>query len=248
MNSYRTLRLRPSLAPTLSAATLALVVACILVSPALADKKKSAPPAKPASQYAAFDTHPNEHVTIAAEPCDDPKECDFFRLPYVQHGFIPVRVIVTNDSDADLSLDDVRIQFISADNDKIPAATLDDINRRLFSTRSAMGTKVPLVPLTIHHAPLDKKVTEDDADFSFQTTTVKPHTTLAGYLFYDVRNLDDPPLKGAELYVKMIHTADNQKQLFAFTIPFNKWLEANPGQKPVKQADPVSTKDTPGMP
>ena len=248
MNPYRTLRLPPSLALTLSATTLALAVACTLASPAFAEKKKEAPPAKPAAQYVAFDTHPNEHVTIAADPCIDTKDCSFFRLPYVEHGFIPVRVIVTNDSDTALSLDDARIQFISADNDKIPAATLDDINRRLFSTRSAMGTKIPLTPITIHHDALDKKVIEDDADFGFQTTTVKPHTTLAGYLFYDVRNLDDPPLKGAELYLKMIHTADNQKQLFAFTIPFNKWLEANPGQKPAKQADPVSTKDTPAVP
>jgi hypothetical protein len=248
MNPYRTLRLPSTLAPTLSAATLAFAFAFTLGNPALAEKKKEAPPAKPAAQYAAFDTHPNEHVTIAADPCIEPKDCSFFRLPYVEHGFIPVRVIVTNDGDTALSLDDARIQFISADNDKIPAATLDDINRRLFSTRSAMGTKIPLTPITIHHDALDKKVIEDDADFGFQSTTVKPHTTLAGYLFYDVRNLDDPPLKGAELYLKMIHPVDNQQQLFAFTIPFNKWLEANPGQKPAKQADRVSTQDTPAVP
>src|ERR1700733_4213354 len=65
-----------------------------------ADKK--APPAKPATQYAAFDTHPSEHLTIAADPCDDPKDCDFFRLPYVQTGFIPARVLFTNDGDAAL--------------------------------------------------------------------------------------------------------------------------------------------------
>ena len=246
MTSYRTFRLRPTLAPTLSAATLALAFLSTLINSASAEKKE-APPVKPASQYAAFDTHPNEHVTIAAEPCTDSRDCNFFRLPYADHALIPVRVIITNDSDAALTLDDVRIQFISANNDKIPAATLDDINRRLFSTRDAIGTKIPLVPITIHHAPIDKKVTEDDNDFGFQTTTVKPHSTLAGYLFYDVRELDDPPLKSAELYVKMIHTAD-KKDLFPFTIPFNKWLAANPEQKPAKQATPVSTKDTPPMP
>jgi hypothetical protein len=97
-------------------------------------------------QYAAFDAHPNEHVTIAADPCDDPKQCPFFRLPYIQHGLLPVRVIFTNDSDRALSLDDARMQFISANNDKIPAATEDDINRRLFTIRSAEGTKIPSSP------------------------------------------------------------------------------------------------------
>jgi hypothetical protein len=200
------------------------------------DKPRKAPPANPANQYAAFDAHPKEQVTVAAEPCDDVKDCDFFRLPYVSHGFVAVRVIFTNDSDTQLSLDDVRIQFISANNDKIPAATDEDLNRRLFSTRSAKGTKVPLVPLTIHHEPVDKKITADQNDFSFSTTTVQPHTTLAGYLFYDVKQLDDYPLKNAELFVKMVYTAPdkdgNKKQLFDFNIPFNKWLAAQSKPKP----------------
>lgn len=207
-------------------------IPCIVVNLALlfasqAHAEKKAPPARPANQYAAFDAHPNEHVTIAAEPCDDPKDCSFFRLPYIQHGFIPIRVIITNDGDMALSLEEVRIQFISANRDVIPAALDDDINRRLFSTKNAKGTKIPMIPITVHHAPVDKKITQDENDFGFQGTVVNAHSTLAGYLFYDVRGLDDPPLKGAEIYVKMIHTLDGQKELFAFSIPFNKWLAAN---------------------
>lgn len=216
--------------PRLRALFVALTLCTVAVH--AADKRRQAPPTKPAAQYLASDTHGNEHVTVAADPCTDPKLCDFFRLPYLQHGFIPVRVIISNDSDHALTLDDVRIQFISANHDVIPAATLEDINRRLFSTRSAMGTKIPLIPLTIHHTPVDKKVTEDDTDFGFQSTTVNPHSTVAGYLFYDVRELDDPPLRHAELYLKMIHSLDSKQQLFAFSIPFDKWLAAQPKDAP----------------
>ncbi len=210
-----------------------------------ADKKKPAPPAKPAVQYIAFDAHANEHVTVAADPCTNPRACDFFRLPYIQHGFVPVRVIISNDSDHILTLDDVRIQFISANHDVIPAATVEDINRRLFSTRSAMGTKVPLIPITIHHAPVDKKVTEDDTDFGFQSTTVNPHSLLAGYLFYDIRELDDPAFRHAELYVKMIHSPDGKQQLFAFTIPFDKWLDAQPKDAPKVPQKSTTSADVP---
>lgn len=193
-----------------------------------ADKK--APPAKPASQYEAFDAHQKEQVTIAAEPCDDPADCKFFRLPYIQHGIIPVRVIITNDSDRALSLDDARLQFISANNDVIPAATDDDLNRRLFTVKSVAGTKVPMpapIPtITLHHPSIDKKITQDENDFGFSGTVVNAHSTLAGYLFYDVKPLDDPPLKGAQLYVKMVHTLDAKQNLFAFSIPFDKWLAA----------------------
>jgi hypothetical protein len=204
------------------------------------DKPRKAPPAKPANEYAAFDPHPKEQVTVAAEPCSDPKDCDFFRLPYIQHGFIPVRVIFTNDSDAPLSLDDARIQFISINNDKIPAATDDDIQRRLFSTKGTKGRQVPLPlplpPITLHDKPVDKQITQDENDFGFSSTTVKPHSTLAGYLFYDVRQLDEYPLKGAEIYIKMVHTAPdkdgNKKELFDFNIPLEKWLAANPAANP----------------
>ena len=218
----------------------------VAITPAFARDKK-APPAKPAAQYPAFDIHPAEKVAIAADPCLDPKACDFFRLPYISHGFIPVRVIITNDGDTALTLDEVRIQFIPANGDKRPAADLEELNRRMFTFKSTQGTKIPLIPypITIHHAPVDKKITQDDADFGFQGTVVNAHTTLAGYLFYDVKDLDDPALKDAELYVKMIHTLDQKKELFDFTIPFNKWLAANPDTKPTKQSVPTpSTRDT----
>jgi hypothetical protein len=223
--------------------SVALATCLFAVNSRASDKAKKAPPPKPANQYAAFDAHPNEHVTVAAEPCDDPKDCDFFRLPYVSHGLLPVRVIFTNDSDSALTLDDARIQFISVNNDKIPAATDDDIQRRLFSTKSIKGREVPLPapipPIHLHDKPVDKQITEDDSDFGFTTTTVKPHSTLAGYLFYDVRALDDPVLKGAELFVKMVFTVpgkdSEKKQLFDFNIPFDKWLAAN-GDKPSAHA------------
>ena len=220
----------------------------LAVSPSMvgaADKK--APPAKSAGQYLASDTHEKEHVTIAADPCDDPKNCDFFRLPYIQHGFLPVRVVVTNDGDKALSLDDVRMQFISENKDVIPAATLEDINRRLFSRRSAQGTKIPGMPypVTIHHAPVDKKVTQDDNDFGFPGTTVNAHASLSGYLFYDVRELDDSAMRGAEIYVKEIKTLDGKQQLFAFTIPLDKWLAAQPKKEKKPALTATDDKSTP---
>ena len=226
---------------------IAVILAAFSPQNAPAADKKAAPP-KPASQYDAFDAHDNEHVTIAAEPCDDPADCRFFRLPYVQHSLIPIRVIITNDSDRALSLDDARLQFISVNNDVIPAATDDDINRRLFLMKSVKGSKIPMpapIPaIPIHHAPVDKKITQDENDFGFSGTVVNAHSTLAGYLFYDVKPLDDPALKGAQLYVKMVHTLDGKQNLFAFSIPFDKWLAA---QDRKGNGDPNGKKVTPGQ-
>ena len=221
--------LRPFFIPSTAIAVILSVFTAVSTEYAVAADKK-APPPKSASQYDAFDSHAKEQVTIAADPCDDPADCKFFRLPYIQHGLIPIRVVITNDSDRALSLDDARIQFISANNDVLPAATDDDLNRRLFTVKSVAGTKVPMpapIPaITLHHPSVDKKITQDENDFGFSGTVVNAHSTLAGYLFYDVKPLDDPALKGAQLYVKMVHTLDAKQNLFAFTIPFDKWLAA----------------------
>lgn len=236
--------------PRIVSRTLALAAAAALLAPSAgAAKKREAPPVRPANQYPAFDTHAPEKVTVAADPCDDPKKCPFFRLPYLQHGFLPVRVIITNDSDRALSLDEVRIQFISADHDKIPAALPEDLQRRLFSTRQVAGRKVPLPaplpPITLHDKPVDKQIADDDADFGFQGTVVNAHATLAGYLFYDVRELDDPAIKGAELYVKEIRTLDGKQQMFAFQVPFDKWLAAQDQAPPKVPQKPEASRNTP---
>jgi hypothetical protein len=222
------LQTRRTLSASILLAVAAAALLCLSPLAAHAADHKSAPPAKPAAEYPANDTHPDEHVTIAADPCDDPKLCSFFRLPYIQHGLLPIRVVITNDSDRALSLDDARMQFISANNDKIPAATEDDINRRIFTLHSTQPIRIPFDPIPIKRTPIDKKVTQDDNDFGFPGTVVNAHSTLAGYLFYDIQDLDEPALKHAELYVKMVHTLDGKQELFAFSIPLDKWLAANP--------------------
>jgi hypothetical protein len=51
---------------------------------------------------------------------------------------------------------------------------------------------------------------------------VEPHTTRAGFLFYDLQNLENP-LADAHLEFRRIQSSDG-RELFAFEIPFNKYL------------------------
>ena len=210
----------------------AALLLCLMPFAARAsDKPRPAPPVKPAAEYPLHEAHPNEKVTIAADPCDDADHCSFFRNPYTSHGFLPVRVIITNDRDEALILDDVRIQFTPADGGKEAAATDEDLNRRLFSGRQAATAHVPILGIPYHHEAVDQKILNDDADFGFQSTVVPAHSTRAGYVFYDTRSIDEPVMKHAELYLKLIHYTDahNVKtDLFPFTLNFDTWLAAQP--------------------
>ena len=44
-------------------------------------------------------------------------------------------------------------------------------------------------------------------------------------------------MRGAEIYVKMVKTLDGKQELFPFSIPLNKWLDAQP--KPEKPQSPT---------
>jgi hypothetical protein len=201
---------------------LCLAIVLPLAISAHAEKPRKPKPALPAQQYPMHQTNDADKVTIAAEPGDTQATRPDTRLYYFHHGFMPMRVIVTNDSDTAVNLDQVRIHLIAADGTSIPAATEDELERGMFTIKSATGTKLPLglpIPITVGKKDVDKKVPQDDDDFGFATTTVAPHTTVAGYLFYDVRDLDEPVLRHASLELRKVEFAGTHQVLETFEIP-----------------------------
>ena len=211
----------------LSIARLGLSVALIALlatAPAVrvsAEKSRKPPPPLSAQDYPMHDAHELERVTIAAEPGDTKETRPNTRLNYFDHDMMPIRIIVTNDSEFALTLDDARIHLITGDETIVPAATDDDLQRRMVTLGSAKGTKIPLPmplpPITVHH-DIDKKIIDDENDFGFQTTTIKPHSTVAGYLFYDMQGLDPPVLAKATLELRKVRFAISNKALDSFEI------------------------------
>ena len=186
-----------------------------------ADKPRKAPPPLPAAQYASHDTH--QQITIAADPGDSKDSAPHTRIDYLAHGFMPIRIIVTNDSSQPLSLDDARILFISADNVTENAATPDDLQRGVFSLKDdVQGKKIPLPgplpPITHRDKPPDTQIADDDRDFGFKSSTVAPHSTEAGWLYYDIRDLDRDPLKGATIELRKVRWAATNRVLDTFEI------------------------------
>ncbi len=175
---------------------------------ARAEKPRKPTPVNAAATYALHEAHAAEHVTIAVQPGDTNETNPDTRLDYLHHGYMPLRVIVTNDSDQPVNLDEARILFVAADNSVTNSATEDDLQRRLFTTKQVQPTKVPLIPITIHHEQVDSKIVKDMDDFGFVSTTVAPHTTAAGWLFYNVRDLDDPVLENTTLELRKLRFMD----------------------------------------
>ena len=187
--------------------------------------QQSPPAAKDATTYPAVDTHADDHVSIAADPFDTAAKEKLFRVDYLKYDILPIRIIVTNSGDKPVSLDQVRIHLVPAMGDRVQAAEASDVERRV-STKDRVGSRIPIGPLSIHHGGgADTKIEQDFGQFEYSALAVEPHSTRAGFLFYDVQGLGKQPLKGAKLLVRRVQDA-NGKELFYFEIPFDKYLTA----------------------
>jgi hypothetical protein len=191
----------------------------------------SPPPVQPATTFPAVEVHSDEQVAIAIEPYDTKERESIFRVNYIEHGVMPVRIIVTNMGDRPISLRDARILFVTASGDRIQAAEPEDVER-LMTRKERQGTKIPMpgpIP-PIHTKPKgsDSQIEQDFNTFEYSALAVEPHTTRAGFLFYVVEGLSHP-LDGAKLYLRTIRNADG-KELFYFEIPFNKYLQSKSAQ------------------
>jgi hypothetical protein len=189
------------------------------------------PPVQPATTYADVEVHDDEKVAVAAEPYDTREKEAIFRIDYLSHGVMPVRLIVTNNGNRPISLRDARILFQTASGDRIQAAEPEDVER-LLSDKERKGTKIPLpgpIPnIKLKPKASDKDVEEDFDNFEYGALVVEAHTTRAGFLFYDVSGLDHP-LQGAKLHIHKLRDADGN-ELFYFEIPFDKYLKSKSSQ------------------
>jgi hypothetical protein len=189
------------------------------------------PPVQPATSFPAVEVHDDEHVAIAVEPYDTKEKESIFRVDYIDHGVMPVRVIITNLGDKPISLSQARILFQTANGDRIQAAEPADVER-LMTRKDRMGSRIPLpAPLPpIHTKPKgsNSEVEQDFDTFEYSALAVEPHTTRAGFLFYDVDGIQHP-LVGAKLYVRSVLNSDGH-ELFYFEVPFDKYLQSKSGQ------------------
>lgn len=191
------------------------------------DKGFNPPPATHAKTYPLVETHDDEKVSVAVDLYDRPPKSAVFHINYREHGFLPLRLIVSNDGAKPLMLDSLKVEYITGHRDKIQPATSDDISRRMRHPRPLERNRAP-IPVPIPRkspASGNKDALEELQSASFLAVPVTPGSTHSGFLFFDVLDVDDPK-SGAHLYVSGIKAGT--QELFYFDIPLNEEATAPP--------------------
>jgi hypothetical protein len=201
-----------------SAAQFAAVL-FLLSALALAAKEFVKPAATPARTYPAHDEHANEAVAVGADPYDSAEKSQIFIVKWNEEGFLPIFVVVTNDSDQPISLADMQAQFITSHRDKLAAATNDDLYRRLAHVSTGRVYPLPF-PRTKVKGAVSKKALDEIDGAQFSAKAVEPHSTQSGFMFFDVSGISSP-LAGGRFYMTGVRDAKGGELLY-FEIYFQK--------------------------
>jgi hypothetical protein len=211
------------------------VAAFVLLSclSAMAGKDFVMPAAQPARTYPAHDEHGTEKVAVAVDPYDMGDKAQIFSVNYREYEYLPVFLVVTNDGDQPVSLGGMKVQLVTVGRDKLGAATVDDLQRRLAHPQrndrpSPVG--IPLPGSRKVKGAVSGKTLDEINRAMFSAKAIEPHTTRAGFVFFDVSDISTP-LAGANFYLTGVQDAGGNELMY-FEIPMEKYLSAPQAKKP----------------
>jgi hypothetical protein len=193
----------------------------------LAAKDFVKPAAQPAQTYPAHDDHPDEKVSIAADPYDTAEKAKIFSVKFHEHGFLPIFFVVTNNGTQPISIAYLQVTLTTADRDKLTPTAPEDIYRRINNPRPNTNP-IPLpIPQKKVKGTISGKEKAEVESSQFVAKAVEPHNTQSGFFFFDVEGIT-APLAGAHIYVSGVNDAKGAELMY-FELPLDKYL--NPPQK-----------------
>ena len=177
-----------------------------------ADKVKPFKPA-PLDSYPSRATQ--EKLTIAVEPFDKEEETRqaFDKLNPNRYGVLPVLVVMRNEGSQTLSLDSLKVEYITASKQRIESTPPPEV----AYADSPSQPKVYRGPLPIPRIGARKKSPLSAWEIEGRSFMARmlPSGEVAYGFFYFLA----PHRAGATLYITGIREASSQRELFYFELP-----------------------------
>jgi hypothetical protein len=173
----------------------------------------------PATAYGSVD-HQSQ-LYIAAEPYDTPAKLDvaFPKLRVHEAGLVPIRLIVTNQSQQVADLRRAKIEVMTQSRVRLKPLEDSVAEREIFYREFARKHKGSL-PLPIPGRMPSGISPEVEQQFELRllkTRVIPPQTTETGFIFFQLP-ADSSPVQGATIYISDVYLGDPEKPLFYFEI------------------------------
>ena len=188
------------------------------------------PKSQPAKGYPAHDSHSTEAVTVALDPYDMADKAGIFSVHYSEEGLLPIFLVITNDGEQPIALSGMKAQLVTVNRTKMSPATVDDIYRRLSRPSTSTAPSPLPFPRKKVKGTVGKQALEEIQSAQFGARAVEPHTTQAGFLFFDVSGVSTP-LAGARFYLTGVRDSKGDELMY-FEIPLENYLSAPQPAKP----------------
>jgi len=186
------------------------------------------PKADSANTYPSKDAHTNEKVTVALDVYNSAPKDDIFITRYGQEGILPVFLVITNDGDQPISVKGMGAQLVTGRRAKLEALDVEDVFRRVAHIQGSSNPR-QVGPITIP-SNKNKKAQQQYDEITrahFAAEAVEPHTTRAGFLFFDIENVQQPVV-GSHLYLTGVLDSRGNELMY-FEIPLISANAASPG-------------------
>ncbi len=200
--------------------TAPLFVVAVLSLVCFAAKDFVMPKPQPASSYPAHDDHSTEQISVGLDLYDTPAKAGIFSVHYSELGILPVFVVITNDGDQPVALTDVHAEMVTADRTKLTPSSTDDIYRRISKPHPHTSSYPLPFPTKKPSGGVSKKALSEIQDAQFAARAVEPHSSQAGFFFFDISGMSDP-LSGSHLYLTGVRDAKGDEVMY-FDVPMGK--------------------------
>jgi hypothetical protein len=183
-----------------------------------ADKESTKFEARPAAEYKARQT--NAKVTIAAQVfvSDEDARVPFGKNNPYKYGVLPVLVVVQNDGPQAISLERMKVEYVTADHSRIFATPAKDV-RFINSGEKPNVTIGPTGP------KLGKQKKNPLAEWeiegrAFAAKMLPPGQSASGFFYFQTGFM-----RSSTLYVSGLKDAKSGEELFYFEIPLTEAMK-----------------------
>lgn len=215
----------PRLAPRPCALALAALLGLCSALLAAGEKERLLFRPRNAESYPARDAH--EGVVAAAEPFDTPEEnkSAFGKNDPLKAGFLPILLVIANNTDKTIRLDDLSVQFMTRDRQKIEPTPAEEVAIRL---KKKPAYTVDPVPSPIpRRTPRRPRPNLEVLVHAFNMRMLPPRSSASGFFYFDTGQRY-AWMDGSKLLARHLSWANDGQPLMDFEISLDDARRSRP--------------------